>query len=54
MRKFNELSKNERIKTWNDQPDKIIKQRINIRRLKLRVKRRLQREKKIQLQVNKF
>lgn len=41
IRKFNELQKSNRLKSWDRQPEKIIRQKINIRRLKMRVLKKL-------------
>jgi hypothetical protein len=42
LRKMSELQRTGRLKTWERQPDKILRQKINVRRLKMRIKRRVQ------------
>ena len=46
LRKLSDLERKRSLESWKMAPDKIIKQKINIRRLKLRVKKRQQAEQK--------
>jgi len=48
MRKYIENERNGRLRKWKTQSDKVLKQKINIRRLKLRVMKKLKKQKMIQ------
>jgi hypothetical protein len=44
LRKLGELERSKALKEWKMMPEKIVKQKINIRRIKLRVKKRIERD----------
>lgn len=53
LRKLADLERTRALAKWKEQPERIIRQRINIRRIKLRVKNRLHKQLKKQDEDNK-
>ena len=47
IRKMSDLKRTGRLKAWERQPDKILRQKINVRRLKMRIKRRVLKQKQM-------